>query len=46
MKTYKQYIANDKAKENDFQDFRNTVTLGIVSDMRHYDKHIQIQSII
>lgn len=34
-------IANDKVKENDYQDMRDIVTLGIVSDLKHYEKQLE-----
>lgn len=34
-------IATDKAKENDFQDARDMVTLGIISDIKHYDEQLK-----
>ncbi|MCI8669160.1 MAG: hypothetical protein HFI34_06540 [Lachnospiraceae bacterium] len=44
VKTYRKIlnvIVADKAKENDFQDARNMVKLGIVSDIRHYDEQLE-----
>ena len=34
-------IATDKVKENDYQDARDMVTQGIISDIRHYDKQLE-----
>lgn len=34
-------IASDKVKENDFQDARDVVTRGIVSDLKHYEKQLE-----
>lgn len=34
-------IASDKVKENDFQDTRDVVTRGIVSDLKHYEKQLE-----
>ena len=33
-------IARDKVKDNDYQDMRDMVTLGIVSDIKHYDMQL------
>lgn len=34
-------IATDKVKENDYQDARDMVTIGIVNDIRHYDAQLE-----
>ena len=34
-------IANDKVKENAYQDARDMVTLGIISDINHYDEQLK-----
>lgn len=33
-------VANDKVKDNEYQDARDMVTLSIVSDLRHYDSQL------
>ena len=34
-------VAGDKVKDNDYQDARDVVTLGIVSDLQHYDTQLK-----
>lgn len=34
-------VAGDKVKDNDYQDARDVVTLGIVSDLQHYDSQLK-----
>ena len=34
-------VAGDKVKDNDYQDARDVVTLGIVSDWQHYDSQLK-----
>lgn len=34
-------VAGDKVKDNDYQDARDVVTLGIVSDLQHYDSKLK-----
>jgi hypothetical protein len=34
-------IRNDKVKDNEYQDARDVVTKGIVSDLQHYEKQLQ-----
>lgn len=34
-------VAGDKVKDNDYQDVRDVVTLGIVSDLQHYDSWLK-----
>ncbi len=35
-------IAKDKVKENDHQDARDVVTMGIVSDLLHYNEQLEL----